>query len=60
VIVNIQFLFDFLVPENLDSTLKMSELIAQVFIFQGCRMVWFYEHYYRERKFAAICCAIHV
>ena len=55
-----KFLFDFLVLENLDSMLlKLCELISQVFVFQGCTMVWFYELHYREKQFTAICCAIH-
>jgi len=30
-----------------------------VFIFQGFTIVWFYELHYREKRFIAICCALH-
>jgi len=55
-----KFLFDFLVPGNMYSMLlhNCANQFYQVFVFQSCAMVWFYELTYREKKFTAIC-ALH-
>ena len=46
-----KFLFDFVVPKNLDSMLlKLCELILPTVNFQGCTVVWFYELHYREKN----------
>ena len=37
---------------------RCANYFSQVFIFQGCTMVWFYELHCRETKFVAICHAV--
>jgi len=54
-----KFLFDFVVPQNLDSMLLKLCEFSKVFIFQGCTMICFYKLHYREKQCTARCCALH-
>ena len=53
-------LFDFLVPENLDSmSLKLCELILPSVHFSGLRGGLILRTSLQRKKFTEICCAIH-
>jgi len=55
-----KFLFDFLVPENLDSMLlKLCELIFPSVHFSGLHGGLILRTSLQRKKFTAICCAIH-
>jgi len=45
-----KFLFDSVVPQNLDSMLLKLCEFSKVFIFQGCTMICFYKLHYREKN----------
>jgi len=55
-----KFLFDFLVPENLDSMLlKLCEIILPSVHFSVLRGGLILRTSFQRKKFTAICCAIH-
>jgi len=55
-----KFLFDFLVPENLDiMLLKLCELIIPSFPFSGLHDGLILRTSLQTKKIRAICCAIH-
>jgi len=55
-----KFLFDFLVPENLDSMLlKLCELILPSVNFSGLHGGLILRTSLQGKKFTAICCSVH-
>ena len=55
-----KFLFDFVVPENLDSMLlKLCELILPSVRFSGLHDGLILRTSLQRKKFTAICCALH-